>query len=345
MSDPHRQTLLSSQGDEEDTSFRSSADSSRLPSAAASPAVEINNQHTKYHTGGALTVLDGLAIVLGIQIGVGIFSIPSYVSVHVPSPGAGVLVWFLAGLLVWTGAASFVELGAAIPRNGGIQEYLRYCYGDFGGFMFSWTWISIGRPCSISLIAMIFAEHVNGLVLPDGWAGGWVNKGTAMMGIWIITIVNCLGAYTGAHVALGFLVLKISTILSIIGAGVVLGLRGKGEGVGKGNSGWFIPERTSDDEGGSAWATLGDYVTALFAALWVYGGWETVSYSIRTYRNVQVITWLLIFVYTKDRLCWWGDEEPDPRYTSSNQWSYEHCRLRVCLNKYGRVHRVTDVAN
>lgn len=279
MADPHRQTLLGSQPDEEHNSYRTSTES-RASNPSDLPFIEAETQQTNTSSTpetGALTVLNGLAIVLGIQIGVGIFSIPSYVSAQVPSPGAGVLVWFLAGLLVWTGAASFVELGAAIPRNGGMQEYLRYCYGDFSGFMFSWMWISIGRPCSISLIALIFAEHANELILPNGWAGGWVDKITAMLGIWFITIINCLGTYTGANVAIGFLVLKISTILSIIGAGIYLGLTGEGGGVGRSHPGWFNPEEPHNDEGDSMWTMLGNHVTALFSALWVYGGWETVS--------------------------------------------------------------------
>lgn len=268
--------------DEEGTIDRSSTDSSRLSDAAAGQRQRLVDASQETSTsailsgGGSLTLLNGLAIVIGIQIGVGIFSVPCYVSARVPSPGAGVLVWFLSGLLVWTGAASFAELGAAIPWNGGMQEYLRECYGEFAGFMFSWTWISVARPCSMSIIALIFAEHVNGLMLPHGWAGGRLNRTTAMMGIWVMTVVNCLGTYTGAHVATGFLVLKISTICSIIGVGVVMGVRGRGEGVGKSPLGWFGTEASppARPDGGEV---LGEYVAALFAALWVYGGWETVS--------------------------------------------------------------------
>ncbi|POS78175.1 large neutral amino acids transporter small subunit 1 [Diaporthe helianthi] len=79
-----------------------------------------------------LTVLNGLALVIALQIGSGIFTLPAQVSQAVPSPGAGLLVWLLAGLLVWTGAASFIELGCRVPSNGGIQEYVRVAYGGGG---------------------------------------------------------------------------------------------------------------------------------------------------------------------------------------------------------------------
>lgn len=79
-----------------------------------------------------LTLLNGLALVIALQIGSGIFTLPTQVSQSVPSPGAGLLVWLLAGLLVWTGAASFIELGCRAPSNGGIQEYVRVAYGGGG---------------------------------------------------------------------------------------------------------------------------------------------------------------------------------------------------------------------
>ena len=51
-----------------------------------------------------LTFINGLALVISLQIGSGIFSAPSVTANHVPSPGIGILVWLCGGLLVWTGA-------------------------------------------------------------------------------------------------------------------------------------------------------------------------------------------------------------------------------------------------
>ena len=44
---------------------------------------------------------------------------------------------------MWTGAASFIELGTTVPKNGGIQEYLRRYYGDAYDFLFVCTWIFV----------------------------------------------------------------------------------------------------------------------------------------------------------------------------------------------------------
>src|ERR1700753_3466094 len=108
-----------------------------------------------------LNVLDGIALVIGLQMCSGVFPAPPQVRSNVNSPGEAILVWVVAGLLAWTGAASFIELGLAIPRNGGIQEYLQYCYGDFVGFLFTWTWTIIVKPAANAVIATVLGDYLS----------------------------------------------------------------------------------------------------------------------------------------------------------------------------------------
>jgi L-type amino acid transporter 6 len=237
----------------------------------------------------SLTFLNGLALVIGLQIGSGIFSSPSQVSLHVPSPGVGILVWFVGGLLVWTGAASFIELGLAIPRNGGIQEYLRACYGDFMGFLFTWIWVAISKPSAVAMIAMVFSDHLCRTFLSAQQTSVLMTKAVALLGIAFITFINCLGAKTGALVANGFLFLKLFAVFSIAFLGIAVMIRGTGGGVGPGKPGWFA-ERTGLGHQ-SAWLRIGEYVTALYGALFCYGGWETVStaFSVQIDSRISLI--------------------------------------------------------
>jgi solute carrier family 7 (L-type amino acid transporter), member 6 len=266
----------------------SRSDDERLPPALSTLRLRSSLPLTTTTT-NSLTYLNCLSLVVGLQIGSGIFSAPAVVSNHVPTPAAGVLIWVFAGILVWTGASCFIELGTTIPLNGGMQEYLRAGYDDFAGFLFSWVWLSIVRPCTIAMVAMIFAEHVNGVALPAlGVPGGWVaDKGVALVGVWGITGVNCLGVKTGARVATWFLVLKLMTISSIVGAGMVVGIREKGgylvRGPEKGQRAMGMIKYGEQGGENGLWMVFGEYVTAALAALWVYGGWEAVSveYSIR----------------------------------------------------------------
>lgn len=239
----------------------------------ADDALSTSNCRTKER--GSLTFINGLALVLGLQIGSGIFSAPSQVSNHVPSPGAAVLIWLVSGILVWTGAASFIELGVAIPRNGGIQEYLKVCYGDYLGFLFTWVYIAIAKPCAMAMIAMIFAENVSSAVIPVGVLPVWGVKILAISGIVMITSINCLGAIAGARAANAFLVLKLLAISSIAITGIAVVMTGLHSH--EPESEWFASDPDPHRQTMLNWDKAGEYITAIYGALFCYGGWESVS--------------------------------------------------------------------
>ena len=54
-----------------------------------------------------VTYLSGLSLVVGLQIGSGIFSSPALVNRNAGSVGMSLIVWVLAGCLAWTGACTF----------------------------------------------------------------------------------------------------------------------------------------------------------------------------------------------------------------------------------------------
>jgi amino acid transporter len=234
-----------------------------------------------------LTYFNCLALVIGLQIGSGIFSAPAVVSNHVSSPTIAILVWALAGVLVWTGAASFIELGTIVPANGGIQEYLRHCYGDVYGFLFAWMWIVVIKPCSMAMISLIFSEYLYKAIWPDAVISTWILKATSFLGVTSITALNYLGTRMGVGAANVFMTVKLLGLSSIAIFGFTF---------------WAIGHRQSDvsdspnhvgpvlnatqviysarQEAQSIWASSKDLVDALFAALFAYGGWESVNFSL-----------------------------------------------------------------
>lgn len=214
-----------------------------------------------------------------MQIGAGIFSAPSQISQHVLSLGVGILIWPVGGLLVWTGASVFIELGLTVTQNGGIQEYLRACYGDMMGFIFTWTWVTISKPASMAIIVRVFAEHLCRAAFPDQWMSESLIKVISLAGMWLITIINCAGTITGVKVANGFLALKLLAVISVAVIGLIATVSGHGAGVEYGTKGrgWFDRADFNDLQKADTWAKVGNYVTAFFGALYSFGGWESVS--------------------------------------------------------------------
>ncbi|KAJ4463242.1 hypothetical protein C8J55DRAFT_567786 [Lentinula edodes] len=98
------------------------------------------------HGENNISLLNGIALVVGMQIGSRIFSSAGVVVANTRTVGANLCVWIASGLLGWTGASSFAELGSAIPQNGGAQGYLAYAYGPLLAYLFAWTEIIALRP-------------------------------------------------------------------------------------------------------------------------------------------------------------------------------------------------------
>jgi solute carrier family 7 (L-type amino acid transporter), member 6 len=239
---------------------------------------ETNANDHQIETKGHLTYLNGLAIVIGMMIGAGIFSVPAQVSQHVLSPGLGIISWILAAIIVWIGASVFIELGLNIPLNGGIQEYLRHCYGELLGCLFTWTWVFISKPSSMAIVLRVMAEHFCQAILPDEMISIGLIKLVAFLGFWGITIVNCIGSRSGVQVAMGFLVLKIVAVIAVSAIGLTVGFSGHGNGVKSGEGhGWFDSVADGNLSDLSFWGLSGHFVTALFGSLYCFSGWESVS--------------------------------------------------------------------
>ncbi|KAI1325336.1 amino acid/polyamine transporter I [Xylariaceae sp. FL0255] len=280
----------------------------------SSPSSDSNHHHPRKATTAPLTRLNGLAVVISLQIGSGIFSTPSLISRLVSSPAQALLVFILAGLLVWTGAASFVELGQRVPANGGIQEYLRASWGEWAGYGFAWIWVGVAKPAGNAVIARIFADYFLGalkalLVLGKEGKNGEVealmamstSKLVALACVAFLTIINCLGARAGAKAANVFLFLKLAALGSIIAIGLSILLFGHGAGVPSSKEGWFGArppyskpgqqqqqhhhQQVSNDVTTDLWTWLGNFSNAAFAALFCYGGWETVGFFAGDMKN------------------------------------------------------------
>ncbi|EFW22588.1 hypothetical protein D8B26_000757 [Coccidioides posadasii str. Silveira] len=230
-----------------------------------------------------LTYLNGLSLIIGLIIGSGIFSSPGRVSTNTGSPGASLIIWAVAGVLAWTGAASYAELGGAIPLNGGAQVYLAKIFGELAGFLFAWCAVFVLKPGSAAIIAIIFGEYVvRAIVGADAdMISPWINKGVALLGIVFVTFMNCISTRLGTRIGDLFMFFKFIALLGVTITGIIVACTGLSYD-GKPNmdwktTGWF--EGTNKDI--SSWAV------ALYAGLWAFDGWDNTNYVTGEFKHAN----------------------------------------------------------
>lgn len=236
-----------------------------------------------------LSTRHAFAVLVSIQIGSGIFASPAQVDSNCPSPGAALLVWVLGGLLSWAGAASFAELGAALPLNGGMQEYLRRVYGDTMAFLMAWIYIMAVKPSSMAIQSIVIAESI-GSVSSSSSLTTWSVKAIAAIAFVSMVALNSINTKTTMRLSESFTIIKIATVALIVVGGLIAAIAHLVDPHSpySGAKDWYSKDwfhtRRSVSEGRpvdwssiSAWERYGHYSAAIYAGLWAYDGWDNVS--------------------------------------------------------------------
>jgi APA family basic amino acid/polyamine antiporter len=201
----------------------------------------------------------GLAVIVGITIGSGIFRKPHTLARDVGDPGVILGLWVGFGLVSLCGALALAELSSMLPHTGGVYVYLRSAYGDAAAFVFGWLFLLVSTPAAIGALATFFAELVVGLLGRDpGRAGSWTIPAVACLTIVGLSVVNLLGARLGSAVQSIFAFLKVGALLALIIASFT---------VPGGTFAHIAPA-------GHAVRNLGSGAASV---IWAYDGWVAVS--------------------------------------------------------------------
>ena len=73
----------------------------------------------------SLGLTDGVALLVGITIGAGIFKTPQAIAKYVDSFSIVIALWIGVAVFVYIGALIYAELGTRFPNTGG-----EYIYGE-----------------------------------------------------------------------------------------------------------------------------------------------------------------------------------------------------------------------
>jgi len=153
----------------------------------------------------ALGTFDGVALLVGIVIGSGIYTTPALVSVYFDSYSPLIAVWVSVGVFAMIGGLIYAELGTRLPETGGEYVYITRCFGPFAGFMFGWAQLFIIRTSPAAGLAIVAADHVGVLteLTPRGH--------TAVA----LGIVAALGLFNYVGITWASLFQKVTTIIKV----------------------------------------------------------------------------------------------------------------------------------
>ena len=98
--------------------------------------------------------------------------------------GAAILSWIIAGILIMFVGLAYSELGAAIPKSGGIARYPHYTHGGLVGYLITWAYFL--SAASVPAIEAAAAIEYIGSYYPQLVTTGTFNGAT-------ITILTPLG--------------------------------------------------------------------------------------------------------------------------------------------------------
>jgi APA family basic amino acid/polyamine antiporter len=209
----------------------------------------------------AINLPQATAIVVGIIIGASIFVQPSEITGRVPSVSGIFFVWAVAGLLTFFGASVCAEFASIFQQSGGVYVYLKETYSPSLGFLWGWAMFWSMHSGVIAAIAVIFGRYT-AFFIPLGPTGV---KGVAIAAVLGLSGINYLGVKQGSFLQTLFTFGKVIAIVGIILVGFLLGHRVPGHSFG-----------SSDI---NAPIGPGDFLIALVAALFAFGGWHMVTYN------------------------------------------------------------------
>jgi APA family basic amino acid/polyamine antiporter len=199
-----------------------------------------------------LSLMDGLALMIGVVVGTGIFKTPSLVAANTGTDTIFFLAWLLGGAISLVGVLCYAELATAYPHAGGDYHFLNRAYGPKVAFMFGWARMTVIQPGSIALLSYVFGDYLSQL-LP-----AFAPHVYAILAIIGLTTLNILGTPQGTWTQKVLTGLKVVGLLGILLAGA-----------------FFAPPPLAPK---AAATQSGSFGLAMVFVLLTFGGWNEAAY-------------------------------------------------------------------
>ncbi|XP_046676222.1 Y+L amino acid transporter 2 [Homalodisca vitripennis] len=234
-----------------------------------------------------ITLLNGVAIIIGTIIGSGIFVSPAGVYIYTKSVGVSLIVWTASGVFSTLGALCYAELGTAIARSGGDYAYILEAFGDLPAFLRLWVALLIIRPTTQAIVAITFAEYaVKPFFLECAPPSAAVTLLAAGC-LCLLTAINCVSVRWSLEVLSLSTYAKLFALFAIVIAGIYH--------IATGHTSHFEHAFEGDYD-------AGNIALAFFSGLFAFGGWNYLNFVTEElqdpYKNLPRAIWIAMPLVT-----------------------------------------------
>ena len=152
------------------------------------------------------------AVIIANMVGTGVFTSLGFQLADIQSVFVLMMLWIVGGIASLCGAATYAELGAALPRSGGEYNFLGRIYHPIAGFISGWVSALIGFAAPVAAVALAFGKYSTA-ALPGDYAP-WVGKALACALVIIVTVMHSRNRKASGRFQYGFTAVKVILILA-----------------------------------------------------------------------------------------------------------------------------------
>ncbi len=224
-----------------------------------------------------LSVPDGIFLVVGMVVGVGIFKLPALVAGNTSGSTQFVLAWLLGGAVSLCGALVYAELSARHPDTGGEYAFLTRGFGRGAGFLFAWSRMTVIQTGAIAAVAFAFGDYASEIHR----IGENSSAIYAALGVIALTLLNVAGTLQSKSLQKGMQIALLTAVVLLSLAALLLP---------------EVPKPAAQGGGGT-----GAFGLAMIFVLFTFGGWNEAAYlagEVRDARRnmLRILIWGIVAV-------------------------------------------------
>lgn len=218
-----------------------------------------------------LNAWDTTLLVLGLVLGGGIFLTPATIAQALPSRSAILGAWILGAILTVAGGLVYAELGAMMPRAGGMYLYIRDAFGTLPAFLYAWIAYFVILAGANAAVAVGFAEYLSvffpGLsthrvLFAVGGLSISAGQLVAAAAIVVLSATHYIGVREGSRIQGVFTLLIVLALLWLVIGGAMASVPAKSPAAGAAATGPL---------------TAAGFGVAMVAVFWCYYSWNEIA--------------------------------------------------------------------